>query len=386
MITTLADGTQQASLLMLIFKFSNTEFYPIGELDVYQNAYFSVNMQGGGRFEFFSPIMPQTTELLQINNLIWTGGDYGYIIESIRSSVTSSGALMYHVTGRSLAKLLTQRIIFGTYTATNKRASTIMYEMVNRTMINPTDSRRKIPNLSNATDKQLGDLITMQKTGGLVYDHIDKLAREQELGYRIKIDPNNNKLLFEVYKGIDRTINQTSVIPLEFASDLDDILESEHYISISDLKNFVLVAGEGDGGNRTTTTTGDSSATGFDRKEMYVDARDLQSESSDEDGNETILSPADYLKTLLQRAHERLAQASVVETVEASIRIYGDTLYKFGIDYNIGDTITITDKRIGISMSAAITGMEETFAEEYKLNLMFGFNPMSLIDRIKNAI
>jgi hypothetical protein len=386
MVTTLADGTQQPSLLLLIFEFSNTEFYPVGELDSFQNAFFSVSMQGGGRFEFFSPILPQTTELLKINNLIWTGGDYGYIIESIRSSVTTSGALMYHVTGRSLSKLLTQRIIFGTYTATNKRASTIMYELVTRTMVSPTDAKRRMPYLSSAPDLQLGDLITMQQTGGVVYDHIDKLAREQELGYRIKLDPRTRRLLFEVYKGVDRTINQTAVMPVEFASDLDDILESEHYRSISDLKNFALVAGEGEGGNRTTTTSGDMTQTGFDRREMYIDARDLQSESRDENGNETILSPADYLKTLMQRASERLAQASEVETVEASIRIYGDTLYKFGVDYVIGDTITITDKRIGISMSAAITGAEETFGEEYKLNLLFGFNSMSFMDRVRNAI
>ena len=380
-----ANENIQPSLLLLIFRFNNVEFYPIGELDVYQNAFFSVSMQGGGRFEFFSPILPQTTELLVIGNLIWTGGDYGYVIEGMRSSVTPSGALMYHVTGRSLAKLLTERIIFGTYTATNKRASTIMYDLVKRTMVSPTDTKRKVPYLATATDLQLGDLVTLQHTGGLVYDHIDRLAREQEIGYRVKMHPREKTLLFEVYKGVDRTINQNAVIPVEFASDLDDILESEHYKSVSDLKNFALIAGEGEGGNRTTTTSGDMTVTGLNRKEMYIDARDLQSESRDENGVETILTPSEYLKTLVQRANERLAQAREVETVEASIRIYGDTLYKFGVDYMIGDTITITDKRIGVSMSAAITGAEETFGEEYKLNLLFGFNAMTFWDRVRNA-
>jgi hypothetical protein len=386
MLRHLNNAIQQPQLLLLIFKFNNTEFYPVGELDVYQNAFFSVNMQGGGRFEFFTPILPQTTDILKIGNLIWTGGDYGYVIESLRSSVTSSGALMYHVTGRSLAKLLTQRIIFGTYTATNKRASTIMYELVSRTMLSPTDTKRKIPYLSSTQNLQLGDLITMQQTGGIVYDHIDKLAREQELGYRVKLNPQNKMLLFDVYKGVDRTINQSTVLPIEFASDLDDILESEHYRSISDMKTFAFIAGEGEGGSRTTTTVGNTSLTGLDVKEMYVDARDLQSETSDDNGSTTVLSPSDYLNVLRQRGNEKLSQASATETVEASIRIYGDTLYKYGVDYKIGDTITITDKRIDISMSAAITGAEETFGEEYKLNLLFGFNPMTLLDRIKNAI
>ena len=205
------------------------------------------------------------------------------------------------------------------------------------------------------------------------------------MGYRIKIDPYNKKLLFDVYKGIDRTTNQTAVTPVEFASDLDDILESEHYRSISDLKTFALIAGEGEGTARTTTTTGNTTLTGLDRKEMYVDARDLQSESQDEAGTTITLSPAAYIAALQQRGKERLAQASETETVEASIRIYGNTLYKYGIDYQIGDTITITDKRIGISMSAAITGAEETFGEEYKLNLLFGFNPMTFYDRVRNA-
>ena len=380
-----ANENIQPSLLLLIFRFNNVEFYPIGELDVYQNAFFSVSMQGGGRFEFFSPILPQTTELLVIGNLIWTGGDYGYVIEGMRSSVTPSGALMYHVTGRSLARYLTDRVIFGTYTAKDKKASTIMYDLINRTVANPTDTKRKIPYLTKTQDMQLGDIITLQHTGGIVYDHIDKLAREQELGYRIKLNPRNNTLLFDVYKGVDRTINQNAVIPVEFASDLDDILESEHYKSISDLKTFALIAGEGEGANRITTTVGDTTLTGLDRKEMYIDARDIQSETEDEDGNKIVLTPAEYIKALQQRGKERLAQASVVETVEASIRIYGDTLYKFGVDYMIGDTITITDKRIGVSMSAAITGAEETFGEEYKLNLLFGFNAMTFWDRVRNA-
>lgn len=386
MITTLTDGTQKASLTLLVFKFNNIDFYPIGEIDVYQNAYFSVNYQGGGRFEFFSPILPQTTELLKINNLIWTGGDYGYIIEGVRSSVTPTGALMYHVTGRSLISIISQRIVLGRYTATNRRASTIMYELVRRNAVSPDDPKRKLPYLSNTTDKLLGDLITIQHTGGSIYDHIDKLAREQGLGYRVKIDPRTNKLMFDVYKGVDRTIYQTSVIPVEFSSDLDDILESEHYLSNSDYKNYALVAGEGEGNARMMIITGDFVSTGFARRELYVDARDLQSETKDENGNDTTLSISDYMMVLGQRGNERLAQASVVETVEASIRIYGNTTYKFGIDYMLGDTVTITDKRIGVSISAAITGIEETFGEEYKLNLLFGFEPMTFADRIRNIV
>lgn len=64
--------------------------------------------------------------------------------------------------------------------------------------------------------------------------------------------------------------------------------------------NVALVQGAGEGDERATVWVGNVDATGSDRREMYIDARDLQPE----DG-ETSTSQS-YLEKLADRGGEKL--------------------------------------------------------------------------------
>ena len=73
-------------------------------------------------------------------------------------------------------------------------------------------------------------------------------------------------------------------------------------LSDTDYANVALVQGAGEGNERATVWVGDVNATGSDRREMYIDARDIKPE---EDKNETSTSQS-YLAKLADRGGEKL--------------------------------------------------------------------------------
>ena len=198
--------------------------------------------------------------------------------------------------------------------------------------------------------------------------------------------PKEKKLIFEVVAGVDRTIEQSEVDPVEFSTDLEDILSSSYYTNNQDEKNVAFIQGEGDGASRISQISGNDELEGFDRKELYVDARDIQSEFTNEEGTTTTLTPEEYDATLVNRGDDKLAECKTIETFEAQIRVFGGVQYEFGVDYNKGDKVTVRDKQLGVVVSARITEVEEDFDDEYALVLTFGYSYPTLMQKVKQQI
>lgn len=370
-----------------VFQITNTIFEPIGDLSQFTSIILPDAFNGYGNFELWAPIMDDNSELLKKGNILWTGGENAYIIEIVKSTVDNKGEKSYNVKGRSLERFLCDRIIWGGYTKTGY-ASTIMYDIVDKNCINPTNSKRKLPWLVNATDLQLGNQISQyQKTGGEVYDALINLATDSDIGFSIIFDPRNKQLIFEVRAGVDRTIDNTSGNdPVVFSTDLEDILSSSYYSNNEDEKTMCLVQGKDSGSSRKSETVGAVDGTGYNRRELYVDARDLQSEVYNEDGTTTSLTDAQYRATLIQRGKEKLAEHVTTETFDAQIRQFGDIQYEFGVDYVKGDKVTVIDKQLMIQVSARITSVEEDFSDEYALILTFGYSYPTILSKVKRAI
>lgn len=370
-----------------VFQITNTIFEQIGDLSKFTSIILPDAFNGYGNFELWAPIIDDNSELLKKDNILWAGGENAYIIEVVKSTVDKKGEKSYHIKGRSLERLLCDRIIWGGYTKSGY-ASTIMYDIVDKNCINPTNSNRKLPWLVNAKDLHLGNQISQyQKTGGEVYDALTNLASDSDIGFSIIFDPRNNQLVFEVRAGADRTVDNTSGNdPVVFSTDLEDILSSSYYSNNEDEKTMCLVQGEDSGSSRKSETVGAVNGAGYNRRELYVDARDLQSEVYNEDGTTTSLTDAQYRATLVQRGKEKLAEHVATETFDAQIRQFGNVQYEFGVDYVKGDKVTVIDKQLMIQVSARITSVEEDFSDKYALILTFGYSYPTILLKVKRAI
>lgn len=376
----------EKQIQILVFEVNDTTFDSIGEVNQYESLIWPDKFNGFGTFELWAPITEENSQYFKKGNILWCGGDNAAVVEIVKSEIDENGTKTYNVKGRTLEMLLTTRIIWGTYNAVNKDASTAMYEIVNQNCVNPSNANRKIPYLKLAEDLKFGGKITYQKTGGEVYDSLSTIASTYDLGFSVLFKPKTKELIFEVVEGIDRTVEQSTNDPVEFSTELEDLLSSSYYTNDQDVKNVAFVQGEGSGSLRKSVTSGEADSKGFGRRELYVDARDLQSTSVDENGEEQNLSPAEYTQVLTQRGDDKLSECKTTETFEAQIRVFGDVQYEFGVDYKKGDKVTVRDEQLNVVVSARITEVQEEFDDEYALVLTFGYSYPTIMQKVKQQI
>lgn len=186
----------------------------------------------------------------------------------------------------------------------------------------------------------------------------------------------SNDLVFEVWKGKDRRDSQTENSWAIFSNSFFNIRNVVYNRNSSSYRNYAYVAGEGEGEDRITVTV-DLRQGGEERKELWVDARDIRRQ--DDNGNEITLD--DYKALLAQRGKEKLAQYRKVEIVNSSIDPHANLEYKR--DFDLGDLCTYINTEIGIATDKRITEIIETYeggAEE--LTVTFGTDEVTSIKQL----
>ena len=364
-------------------------FDSLGEINEFTSLMWPDKFNGYSVFELNVPLTPENRSLIKKGNILWCGGENACIIEIIQSNMDENGQKTYKVRGRSLEMLLTTRIVWGTYNCVNKYSSTAMYEIVNENCINPSNSARKIPFLECAEDEKLGKITSFQKTGGEVYTALQNIAADVDLGFDIIFKPREKKLLFKVTEGVDRStasVSDDGSKLVIFSTDLDDILSSSYYTNNQDVKTLAYVAGEGQGAERKHLTSGDNASSGFLRRELYVDARDLRTEILSEDNTVITITDDEYIELLNERGNEKLAERIEVETFEAKMRVTGEIQYVYGVDYFKGDKVIIQDTELGIQVIAKVTEVSQNYDDEYELVITFGYEYPTLIQKVKRQI
>ena len=369
------------TVTITVFEVTETIFAAIGEINEFTHLLWPDHYAGYGTFELQAPVTKENQALLREGNYLWTGGTTAAVIEIINSETDTKGQKEYVIKGRTLEFLLSTRIVWGTYSASDKPVSTIMYELVDQNCVNPTDPNRKIPYLTCGTDLIVGSKISHQKTGGYVYDDILDLSSESELGFNVLFLPVERELRFVVTQGIDRT-NLQSPNSVLLSTDLEDILASEYYLNNQDVRNLAWVQGEGEGESRKEVVAGENTQVkGFNRRELYVDARDVQHSIYNPDGTTTELTEEEYLATLRSRGLVKLADYPRTETFEATIRTTGGQ-YTYGKDYLKGDKIVIQDLDLGLQVVGRITEVTNSWGESHEMDLTFGYSYPTLLKKI----
>lgn len=380
---------QLNNLEVIVFQLDDFgKFDHLGEINEYTSLSWPDKYNGFTTFELYAPVTVENQQLIQKGNILWCRGDNAAIIEIIHSETNSKGQKTYLVKGRTLEMYLTTRIVWGTYSATNKYTSTIMYDLVNQNCVSPALSSRKIPFLECAEDEFLGKQVSYQKTGGEVHEALLGLAADSDLGFNILFRPLEKKLIFKVLQGVDRSVVPTSEedpMPVVLSTDLEDILSSSYYTNNQDVKNVAYVNGEGEGADRKRVISGESDSSGFGRRELYVDAKDLRSEVFDEDGTSHTISEAEYSGMLDNRGNEKLAECDSTETFDVQVRVTGGQ-YVYGVDYNKGDKVIAQDLELGVQVVGRITEACENYGSKQELILTFGYAYPTLIRKIKQQL
>ena len=300
------------------------------------------------------------------------------------------------VSGYSLSQWLDRRITL--YKQLEKgNAETVIRNYVNSNCINPKDIDRKFPNLSQGVNNSLGQEVDYNSHYKPLLEEIESIATTNELGYRIDLDLPSKQYIFEVYQGLDRTVNQDLNSRAIFSTEFENVSNQKYIDSDNNYRNMVLVAGAGEDEDRKTLTLGSDNSS-FDRYELFVDARDISDKESKtrivtdeltgekiEETYEVEIPLETYNKLLEARAKDKLSECTKVETFDCIISNTNNLIYR--VDFDLGDKVSIINKKWGLMLNERIVSITETYDNEgLNIDIEIGNNIPTLIEKIKRKM
>lgn len=359
---------------------------PLGLLNQFTAMTWTSRTTTFGGFELWCPMLPENSELLKPDNLLWIGGDELGVIETIQKSTDEQGGTILQVSGRFIESWLERRIIWGQYSGTEV-VSNHLRNMVNLNAISPSDPKRVIPNLGlSTTQEALGPSISFSDSYSNLWNTVVELANSHSLFIRIKANVPEGELLFTIMKGTNRSVEQSILPAVVLSTDLSDILTDSYTLDATTWCNMSLVAGAGEGIQRKTSEI-NGSLSGLSRRELFVDARDLQDyeEVITSEGTTRVpIATSVYDGMLQERGKSKLGEVPLVESFDANIRMYGPRAYEYGVDYFLGDRITMQDPNLGIQVSTEISEVQQSWDENgYSLSLVLGTSAPTITQLLK---
>lgn len=342
----------------------NRDIEFMGEIDDFTSFFFVRKWNTYGEFEIE---LDRKLDILRIGNYIMVNNDPQRtgVIEYINIKDEESETVI--VKGFSLSFLLSTRITEPPsgkgYDSFNASVESIMDLLVDHNCRLPTNSKRQIPRLTREACQKRGAIIKFQTRYKNLLEELQSLSLMSGLGFGIELDVVNKQLVFKVYQGKNRTAEQTTNVPMIFSRKYDNVFDSGYTHSTEDYKNTVIIAGEGEEENRVVQIVYDTNI-GLDRRELFVDARDIKE--------------TDNLK---DRADEKLSKYQELHEFECEV---DTSQYRYAWDLGDLVTVQVTDE---ITLEQQITEVKEVYEGfNDKVEVTFGEPLTSLKEKIEREL
>lgn len=275
------------------------------------------------------------------------------VIEDVQYAQTDSGERSCYAKGNFAESLLADRVVNKTINLSGSLEEA-MRKLVTEFAIHPGNGD-PVKNLILGDMSGIEEKVNTQITGENLSECLYELGNAAEVSHRVLFDYLNDTLRFEVWKGKDRTDGQTENSWAVFSNSFCNIRSVQYEKNISSYRNFAYVAGEGEGTERVIIEIDMRTSSDEIRREIWVDARDLQKE----DSNGKVLTDTEYRQLLIERGKEKLAEYPIVETVNSDIDAEANLIYRQDFDY--GDLCTYINSEIGVETAKRITEIMEVY-------------------------
>lgn len=318
----------------------------IGLIDTYNSVIWNVQYFGKNDFQLVTAANDANMDLLQEGRLLVRESDIKLdsynnvmLIEKVQIDLDSEKGWLLTVTGKGLKNLLSRRVVWSQITSTGTVETTIR-QAITDNAINPTDPNRAIPNLVLDSLQGFTDTADIQLLGENLAEWLESICTTYGYGWDIYI--KNHQFVFKLYQGTDRSYNQSSVVPVVFSPEYDNLLSSSYSYDKSGYINAALIGGEGQGTAKRTASIG--TAAGLARFETYVDGSSVSS-------NGEIITVEEYTALLESYGKEQIAGSQITKSFDGEV--IPDGLYKLNTDYFLGDVVQIQNEK-GISATPRI--------------------------------
>jgi len=335
-------------------KILNSNLEVVGIIDNYNSLMLVKKYYTNGTFTVKLPLNDDYIKVLKKNNIIFFD-DFAGFIETVEFDMADDGETITLI-GKELLAYLARRI----------NSNVVNF---NGTVEN---FARRIVNdncIAAATTERI-----MQNSYGNLLEILNGISQTSNIGFKISFNYKDKKLIFDCYKGADRTVNQSILAPLIFSRDYENIMQQTYIESINTYANSALIAGMGEDVDRKITFI--ESGTGLDRYEIFVDARDLQNTV-----NSVVMTDEDYVALLKQRGIEKLSDYYSIATFDSTVNTIVTS------DFNVGDIVTVNDRKWGITLDTRITEIQEIYENGGKtINVTFGNNVPTIYKKLKKGM
>lgn len=364
-------------------------------------AQWTEKFRGIGTFQINARLEDENIYLLDKSQqyfVLFDADNFG-IIEKIEKSSDSELEKTIVLSGRMAASIFDKRVVYRTLKFSGK-THRFVAAVLDDNLINSSDKKRNMD-----IDLSYSDLADMdatcskyvkQVTGGYLFDAIEPALALDKLGVLVRPvvvpqeddkKPNILRWKVEVIKGTDHTKgNQLGNDVVLFSQSVSNIKQTEYRTNRGSYRNYVYVAGEGEGSDRKwyekdINQQDSKGETGWNRSELWVDARDIQSE--DAEGN--VITDSEYESLIDSRIEEKAGEAEAEEVYESTV-VQENKLYQFGRDYKLGDFVTILDKELNIMISVQITEVTTSLQGSQRIvdiGLTYGTIQRDIVEQVE---
>lgn len=251
----------------------NPNLEVLGVIDSHKSLIWANRYRQIGDCELYVPANETNLALLQKNNYLFRLDDEMVCrIQKIELTTDPEDGNYLAVYGYDVKKWCDQRIVLGTMSV-NGNQENFIRAMVNNALGAGASSERQIKDADGnlifylGTSAGFAEALSEQVSYKNIGEKIRDYCQTNGWGYKVTFDSVNKKFLFQLYKGTDRS---ASVL---FSRNFENLRETVYLEDETNMGNFAVVAGEGEGSSRVIETCGTSESTA--RYEIYVDARDL---------------------------------------------------------------------------------------------------------------
>ncbi len=315
-----------------------------------------------GAFELKAIATIENLALLMLGNLLWKSDDEeSGIIEYAELSQDDKEIIT--VSGRFATSYLSRRIVWDTEIL-NGGLSACVGQLLQNHLIRPGNTERQMDFISY-TDDGISDSISTQISYKNLMDAVTGLCEAADTGIKTVFSPAGKSFTVRLYKGA-----QSQAV---FAREYENLTSQTFTRSAMDYANVALIGGEGEGTERVFAVSGDGS--GADRRETFVDSKDLRSEDFGEE----------YTAALLFRGQSKLSELVMTQSFDAAVNPHGNLRYK--TDFDIGQTVKVLSKKWGVTLSTRITEIEESYDRDgQSLGITFGKGVLTLSQKLKGVM
>ncbi|MBR0039120.1 MAG: siphovirus ReqiPepy6 Gp37-like family protein [Lachnospiraceae bacterium] len=305
----------------------------VANYDFYKSIIWSNRYYKTGDFEMIIPLVKDVKEKIRQDYYIYRDRDYKdriaerpKIIEKVEL-IENAGENSLLVSGRDVTALLERRAIYPTEIL-NGNYETCILNLINNHAVSPQDPKRLIDIFDIENTGLITDTIDAQVTGDTLLKYIEEVSADYKIGFRTDFSKDRKKFIFKIFKGVNRFESDSIVISRKN----NNLVKYDYINDKQNYKNMAIVAGSGEGTERKVVRLNDD-LMGLDRRELFVDAKDLSTTTSEGE----IIPESEYMEQLRQRGSEKLSENKI--DISNSCEIDPDGMFKFNKDFFVGDEI-----------------------------------------------